>query len=315
MKISREVKVGFLFLITIALLIWGYNFLKGKNVFGKERIFYAVYEHIDGLTKANDISIHGFKIGQVQDVYFDPSNSGKIIVELAVTNDFPIPRNSVARIFSSGLMGSKEVEIGIGSSPELAQSGDTLLSSIEGSLKDEVNRQVQPLKRKAEDLMSSIDSMVTIFQTIFNNNARDNLANSFEDIRKTFYNLQHSSSRMDTLITYEAGRLSLIIDHVESISRNLNDNEENITNILTNFSSLSDSLAKADVAGTFLSVNQSMNDLKQIMDKISKGEGTVGKLLQNDSLYFQLEKSASDLNLLLEDIKLHPKRYVRISLF
>lgn len=315
MKIAREVKVGFLFLISLALLIWGYNFLKGKNIFTKERVFYAVYDQIDGLTKANVISIHGLKVGQVQDIYFDQSNTGQIIVELAISNDFPIPKNSIANIFSSGLMGSKEVSINLGNSAKYAQTGDTLLSSIEGSLKDEVNRQVQPLKRKAEDLMSSLDSMVTIFQTIFNTDARADLANSFENIRKTFYNLQHTSSKMDTMITYESTRLSMIIEHIENISHNLDSNEENITNILTNFSSLSDSIAKADVGGTFMSVNRSMTDLQKVLEKINSGEGTVGKLLQNDSLYFHLEKSAADLNKLLEDIKKNPKRYVKFSIF
>lgn len=299
----------------LALLIWGYSFLKGKDIFSKERVFFAVYNEIDGLTKANAISIHGFNVGQVKDVYFDQSLNGQIIVELAISSDFPIPRNSTALIFSSGLMGSKEISIKLGNSTELAQSGDTLLSSIEGSLKDEVNRQVQPLKKKAEDLMGSLDSMVTIFQTIFNDNARDNLANSFENIQKTFYNLQHSSLEMDTLITYEASRLSMILEHIESISENLDANEDNISNILTNFSTLSDSMAKADVAGTFMSVNRSMNDLQQILERINQGEGTIGKLLLNDSLYFHLEKSAADLNRLLEDIKLHPKRYVKFSIF
>ena len=315
MKIAREVKVGFLFLISLALLIWGYNYLKGKNIFHNERVFYAVYTEIDGLTKANEISIHGFKVGQVKDVYFNSLHNGEIIVELAISNDYPIPVNSVARIFSSGLMGSKEVAIVLGDNTALAQSGDTLLSDIEGTLKDEVNRQVQPLKRKAEELMGSIDSMVTVFQTIFNSDARADLASSFKNIRKTFYNLQHSSSKMDTLIEYETNRLSMIIEHIESISQNLENNEENISNILTNFSNLSDSLAKADVGGTFISVNRSMTDLQKILEKINNGEGTVGKLLQNDSMYFHLEKSAADLNRLLEDIKLHPKRYVKFSIF
>ncbi len=315
MKRAREIKVGFLFLAGLALMIWGYNFLKGKNVFSNERVFYAVYNEIDGLTKANEISIHGLKIGQVRDVYFDQAHTGKIIVEMAISNNYPIPRNSVARIFSSGLMGSKEIAIILGTGNDLAQTGDTLLGSMEGSLKDEVNRQVQPLKIKAEELMGSIDSMVTIFQTIFNRDARADLANSFENIRKTFYNLQHSSSKMDTIIAVESDRLSMIIEHIESISYNLDSNEANISNILTNFSSISDSIAKADIGGTFISVNQSMTDLQKILEKINKGEGTVGKLLQNDSLYFHLEKSALDLNKLLEDIKLHPKRYVKFSIF
>lgn len=315
MKISRELKIGILFIVGLALLFWGYNFLKGKNVFKSERILYAVYNNVNGLNASNLVSINGLEIGQVKDVYFEENYSGRVVVMLSVSTNFPIPKNSIARIFSSDLMGSKEVAIDLGNSEQMIVSGDTLRSDSEASLKEEVNRQVQPLRKKAEDLLGSIDSVAIILKTIFNESARENLTNSFASIEKTFYALQHSTMKMDTMVREESNRLSHIIANIDSITSNLNADKDNISNIISNFSNLSDSLVKADVATTFTNANKAIGELAIIMEKINRGEGTVGALIHNDSLYFHIEKSMSDLNKLLEDIKLHPKKYVRLTIF
>ena len=315
MKISRELKVGVLFILGLALLFWGYNFLKGKNVFRSQRTFYAIYENVNGLNPSNLISINGLEVGQVKDVYFEANYTGRVVAVLSVTTDFPIPKNSVARIFSADLMGSKEVAIDLGSSKQMIVSGDTLLSDSEASLKEEVNRQVQPLKAKAENLLSSIDSVATIIQTIFNESARENLTNSFASIEKTFYALQHTTMKMDTMVRQESNRLSHIIANVDSITSNLNADKDNLSNIISNFSAISDSLVKADVATTFTNANLAIGELAIILGKINKGEGSIGALVHNDSLYFHIEKSMADLNKLLEDIRKHPKKYVRLTIF
>ncbi|MBI9036606.1 MAG: MCE family protein [Bacteroidales bacterium] len=315
MKISRELIVGIIFIITIGLFIWGFNFLKGSDIFEKQREFYVEYDAVNGLIKSNPIVINGLKVGQVKDLYFAPDNSGNIIVILVISNDFPIPKNSIARIYSSDLMGSKAIDLQIGSSKILAQSGDTLGAKVEASLKEEVNAQVQPLKTKAEDLMGSIDSVVTVIQAIFNENARENLENSFESIKNTLFSLQNTTYNIDTLVITERTRLSSIINNVDDITKNLKENNKNISNILANFSTLSDTLAKSEIPKTFLNANKSIETLSKILDKINKGEGTLGLLLHNDSLYIELQKSSSDLNKLLEDIRLNPKKYVRFSVF
>lgn len=315
MKISREFKIGLLFIIGLFLLFWGYNFLKGKNVFSEDRIYYGVYAEINGLKKANKISINGLEVGMIKDIYFSGNNSGDIIVVLAINNDFPIPVNSIAKIFSADLMGTKQVAILLGNGTNMTTSGDTLQTEVEASLKDEVNRQMQPLKNKAEQLMGTIDSVFTVFKLIFNEKATNSLSNSFANIEKTFSNLQHTSARVDTLIEAEANRLSMIFSNIESISSNLNRNEQNITAILTNFSAISDTLAKANVATTFVNINKTLNEFSFILEKINKGEGTIGAMLMNDSLYLNLMKSSESLNKLLEDVRKRPKRYVKFSLF
>lgn len=315
MNISKELKVGILFIAGLALLFWGYNFLKGKNIFGTQRTFYAIYDNVNGLKPSNLISINGLEIGQVKDVYFEENNSGRIVVMLAVSIDFPIPKNSIARIFSSDLMGSKEVAIVLGDSKELIMTGDTLKSDAEASLKEEVNRQVQPLKKKAEDLLGSIDSVATILKIIFNESARDNLTKSFANIEKTFHTLQYTTMKVDTLISEESNRLSHIIANIDSITSKLNKNKDEISNIITNFSSISDSLVKSDIVTTIANTNKAIGEIAVILEKINKGEGSIGALIHNDSLYFHMEKSMSDLNKLLEDIKKNPKKYVRLSIF
>ncbi len=315
MKLSREFIVGIVFIVAIALFIWGYNYLKGWDVFTKQKSFFGVYTQVNGLMKANPVSINGLKVGQVKNLYFEENHSGRIVVEIVVTSDFPIPVNSIAKIYSSDLMGSKAIEIVLGNSTVIAVAGDTLLTSIEAGLKEEVNRQVQPIKKKAEDLLATIDSAVIVISEIFNENARRNLSQSFESIRNTLEAIQSASYEIDTLVTVERNRLADILTNIESITKNLDKNKDNINNIISNFSAISDTLAKAEIPKTFNNANIALKNIADIADKINKGEGTIGMLIHNDSLYYQLEKSAADLNKLLEDIKNNPKKYVRFSLF
>lgn len=315
MKIRKEYFIGLFFIIAIALFIWGFNFLKGRNVFTNEKSLYGIYDEVGGLTKSNPVSIHGLQIGQVKDIYFEQSMSGELVVVLSINNDFPIPLNSVAEIYSSNLMGSKAVKIIPGNSDVIAKDGDTIQTTIEGSLKDAVNQQVQPIKLKAESLIESIDSIVVVFQTIFNENARENLKNSFENIKYTIGNLERTTLTIDTFVVVEKVRLGEAISNLEKITKNLDENKDNISTILANFSAISDSLKKADIPATVVNANKSIEKLFSILDKIDRGEGSTGLLVNSDSLYIQLSKSVSDLNLLLEDIRENPKKYVKFSVF
>jgi len=313
-KFTREFKVGLIFLAAIALFIWGFNFLKGTNLFSKTRYFYAVYDKVDGLEKSNKVLVNGLRIGQVQDMDFIEGSS-KIIVEMYIKSDIEIPANSVAKIFATDLLGSKAVEIIMGDSPIYAGDGDTLISSLESSLKDQLTDEVEPLKRKAIVLINSIDSVMAVIQSIFNENTRQNLASTIENIRNTLRNAESVSANIDTILNNEKSRVGAILANLESISRNLDGNNEKINNILTNFETLSDSLASSDLSKTVHEAGVAINNLKEISDKINRGEGTIGQLFTNDTLYYNLEKSTSSLDKLLEDIRLNPKRYVKLSLF
>lgn len=314
-KIRKEIKVGLIFVIATAILIWGLMYLKGLELLKTSRTFYAVYDQVNGLVAANPISIKGLKVGQVKKLYFDDRNPEKIIVELYILGDYPIAKNSSARIFSSSLLGAPEVEIVPGDSKVMAESGDTLLSETEATLGQEVNKQLLPLKIKAENLIGSIDSIAIIVQQVLNKNTRDNLVDAIEHVKQALGNIAHTTQNLDTLMTSQRNNLSRIIRNVESISSNLKQNNDKITNILTNFSDLSDSLAKARIPYTIGQVNKAITDLDSILLKINKGEGSVGQLLNNEQLYNEVEKAARDLNLLLEDIKKNPGKYVKVSVF
>jgi phospholipid/cholesterol/gamma-HCH transport system substrate-binding protein len=314
-KIRKEIKVGVIFVIATAILIWGLMYLKGLELLKTSRTFYALYDQVNGLVAANPISIKGLKVGQVKKLYFDPDNPEKIIVELYILGDYPIAKNSSARIFSSSLLGAPEVEIIPGNSKQMAVTGDTLLSQTESTLGQEVNKQLLPLKIKAENLIGSIDSIAVIVQQVLNKNTRDNLVDAIEHVKQTLGNIAHTTHNLDTLMTSQRSNLSKIITNVESISSNLEKNNDNITHILDNFSNLSDSLVRARIPYTIAQVAKAINDLDSILLKINKGEGSVGQLLNNEQLYKEVEKAASDLNLLLEDIRKNPGRYVKVSVF
>ena len=315
MKRYKPLLIGFTFILALALFIWGFNFLKGKDVFNKQTIFIAQYEEVSGLEVANPVLINGYRVGQVNKLYLHPNMSGDIIVVLMMNKKFPVPIDTYARIISADIMGSKAVQLDLGEDLEMANNGDTLSTSLEASLKDEVNAQVQPIKRKAENLLSSIDSLVVAIQTVFNESAVDNLTSSFNDIRLTFANLQSTTSNIDTLVNEEGNRISSILQNVDSLTYTLTQNRENIANIIENFETISDSLASADIPGTFNRANNSLDKLDDILAKINNGEGTLGMLLHNDTLYMEINRSAEELNKLLEDIRLNPKRYVKFSLF
>jgi len=315
LKLSKEFKIGLIVIFSLALLYWGFNFLKGEDVFSKERIFIAVYKDVGGLDKANPVTINGLTVGHVRDMNFSRDGKANVVIELIVNNAISIPINSVAKIVSSDLLGSKTVEIILGTSKEYAVSGDTLTSEMEISIKEEVSRQLKPLKNKAEGLLVSIDTVISMLNGLFSKTNTENISRSVAHIAGSFENLENTTSTLDNLMTEEKSKIAGILENVESISLNLKDNEGKLNNIFTNLSDISDTLAKARLYETIQKVYLTMSELSDISKKINSGEGSLGMLINNDSLYVEVEKSSKELNLLLEDIRLNPKRYVKFSLF
>jgi phospholipid/cholesterol/gamma-HCH transport system substrate-binding protein len=315
MKISREVKIGAFGIVTLTLFIIGVNFIKGKDIFHKSRTFYAVYEATSGIQDAAPVSINGLGVGKVTAMRFVNNHSSKILVELTVYNPIIIPSNSVARIFSLDLLGTKNIEIILGDSKIPAQSGDTLVGANQLSLTEEVNNQVAPIKAKAENLLSSLDTMVTVLQSVFNRETRGSINASFKSIQSTLGNLESTSFNLDTLVYGQRKRLERIMFNIESITQNFRENNENISKILTNFSAISDTLAKSNLARTLTDVNNVLSKVDAITAKINNGEGSIGLLVNDKKLYENLDKSAAQLNALIEDMKLNPHRYVNFSVF
>ena len=313
-KNNSEIKIGLVALSAIIILIWGISFLKGKNIFTNSTYFYSIYEEVDGMEVSANVRINGFTVGKVTDVFFHPDNSGKIIVKYEMYEEFVIPKNSVANIYNADLMGTKAIQLQIGNSPIYASSGDTLFSSIEGDLKDEVNKQVLPLKNKAEDLISSIDSVMTVITTVLDKDARASLTNSLLSLNRTFSTMELAMVKLDSMIYYNDTRVTNILKNVESITTNLHNNNESLGNVIKNFESISDSLAKSQIRSTINNLDASLNNFNDVITKINNGDGSIGLLINDKELYNNLSNASSQLDQLLIDMKKRPKRYVSFSL-
>jgi phospholipid/cholesterol/gamma-HCH transport system substrate-binding protein len=315
LKISREIKLGFIGAVTLLLFIWGINYLKGKDIFTRQITFYATYDHVTGLIESNPVSISGVKIGQVDRIYFHPDGTGRVIVECVVDRQMTIPSNSIARLVGADLLGSREIVIELGDSPLPLQSGDTLQTYTQATIAEEVSRQMLPFKQQAENLLAQVDTVLAVIQYTFSPRTRDNIVQSIESISRTLVNLEHTTKAVDTAVEAQISRLSAILTNAEAITINLKDNNEAITNIFQNLSTISDTLAAAEIEKTIRKANETLEEFSVVMEKINRGEGSLGLLVNDQDLYNNLESSSSELEKLLRDVRENPRKYFNISVF
>lgn len=315
MKIRKETKIGIVVVVAIALLFFGFNFLKGVYVFKDTREFYGIYHRINGLEKSNPVMLNGFKIGQVKNIEIQNNGSGNLLVTMTINKDFDIPSDTKALLKAGDILGSMQIHLLLGESNTLAQSGDTLIPDVEGDLVEEVNAQLRPIKNKAEGLISSVDSVIKVIEVILNPQSQNNLVESFRGINSAIASLQRTSFRIDTLVREEKVRIGQILDNINNLSAVMSNNGEELDNIITNFSQISDTLARANIAGTILKANEALADVEKITTKINNGEGSLGMLINNPELYNKLESASTNLDLLIEDIRVNPNRYVQFSVF
>lgn len=298
--------------VAVALTVYGFNFLKGRDIFSTKTDLYAVYSDVDGLTSNNTVQINGFKVGTVRDVKLDPKTN-KLIVHFIITDDNAIITDSSGcEIFSDGLLGYKAIRITTRPGGKPVKDGDTLRGTNEAGIKDQVSAMVVPLKKKLESLVSSVDSVVQIFQGVLNQNAREDLVHSFASIRNSLATFEKTSIRLDTLVANESARFSDILVKIQAISTNLANNNEPLSKAINNFANISDSLAKSQLKAVIDSASSVMARAAVIMDKINRGEGTIGMLVNDKKLYNDLTKSNADLDALIVDLQKYPGRYLSI---
>ena len=301
---NKEIRTGIIAIFTIVVLIYGINYLKGLNILDKNRIFHAKYDNIDGLLKGSVISLNGFNVGIVSNISLQSDNS--LLVSVKINEDFDVPTNSILKISNQDLMGTKGISIILGNSDLLAKNNDTLIAEIENSLQDEVNKQILPLKNKAEGLISSVDSLMVIFTSVLNTDARKNLASSFKNLDETFILMSESMKELNKLVVTNEKNISNSIKNFESITGNISDNNESIENILKKMSSISDSVSSKDIGDI-------IKNLNNITNKINVGQGNLGLLNSDDQLYRNIEKTTNDISILVEEIKKDPKKYFNFS--
>ena len=315
MKLTGYAKLGILIIFSFAILIWGMNFLKGVDFFKQNTSYYVLYERIDGLLESSAVTMNGYQVGQVKSIGFSDKNDGSLLISFSLEGDFKIPEGTVARIVSSDIMGTKSIKLLINPSANYYESGDTIPGSIEEDLKEQVSMQVLPLKNKAEQLIASLDSAVTVVTYIFNDEARKNLSESFVRINQTILNLESASGELNLMLASEKTNIHGILQNLNEISTTINENSDGFSNIIGNFSSISDSLAVAGIAELVKDLAGSVHGINNIIAKLDEGKGSAGKLLNNEELYANLAAMSQSLDYLLKDIRNNPKRYLHFSAF
>ena len=323
MKISKEAKTGVVVVAALAMLIYGLNFLKGINIFSHTKKLYAVYDHVEGLLPSSPVLVNGFHIGQVDELKLEPNASGKVLISMIITNnDIQIPKSSVARI-TSDFFGNKAIQIEIAKdtltgkllNASIVKDKDTLTAANETTLKDQVSAQVLPLKNKAEELMSTIDSTMGIIKGVFTKKTQNNLSQSIESINISLKHFESMSGNLDDLVTTQKQRIGDIFGKIDEISTDLAKNSKQLGNAINNIANITDSLSKSRLKDAVNNADSTLYYTAQIFKKVNSGKGSLGMLANDTTLYNRLSGTSLQLNLLLQDMKAHPNRYVHFSLF
>ncbi|HSP11223.1 MAG TPA: MlaD family protein [Salegentibacter sp.] len=301
MKFTREVKTALLAIIAIILLIFGYSFLKGKNLLDSSRNFYAIYDDVEGLSPSSPVTINGLKVGQITKIDF-VDQSGLIQVTFTVENDFQFSKTSIAKVYGGGIIGGKSLAIIPDyNNPEMAESGDILKSDVEEGIMELVNDKLAPLQEKVESSIVSADSLITALNAIMDDSTRNNIRSTFNDLGETARSFKGTAFELEGLVTSNSSKLDRTFTNLDEMS--------------TNFNKFSDTLATMNIGKITNDIESVIADFEQISTNLNNGQGTAGKLLNDDGVYDNLDRATKELEQLLQDIKLNPKRYVHFSVF
>ena len=300
MNFKKEAKIAVIVTLIILLFMWGHNFLKGRNLFSAFNYYNATYSNVDELQISNLVTINGFAVGVVSDIYFKSEKLDSIIVEIGVKKSYKIPDNSAMMIVSS-LLGSKSVALILGDSKKLVENGGFLRDSIALDLINTLSEKLIPIANNADKLIISLDSLSQKLNDTFDKELQNNIQNIVANVEQ--------------LVANERRRIAAILTNFQSVSGNLQKSNEDISNLIANLNSFSETLAASDVKNTVDNANRSLTQLSNILSGIEEGNGTLGKFAKDDSLYMYLQRSSDDLDKLLIDLRENPKRYVHFSLF
>lgn len=311
MKINNETKVGILAVIAILVLILGFNFLKGKKVFSKEPTLYAVFGKLGGLEKSNVVKINGLPIGTVYN--YAPSNKevDSVIVEIHLTRDVNIPANSIAYIDGSPL-GASFITIEKGDAQAYLKAGDTINTKLNGGLIGELKTQLSPTLTRVNETVDSLKLVLGGIHSIFDPSTNANLKSMIES-------LAISSAYLQRMLNTESGMIAQAIGNLNAVTGNLAKNNDHVAQAIRNVEITTGNLANARIQETVAALEGTINELKSTVSKldqnINSNKGTLGKLMNDQKLYDQMNRTALSLEILLDDLRVHPKRYVNVSVF
>jgi phospholipid/cholesterol/gamma-HCH transport system substrate-binding protein len=309
LKISNETKIGALTVLAITILILGYSYLRGGDVFSGSNKFYSVYQSVEGLSVSKPVLVNGFPIGRVSKM--ELQRDGRTIVEFKVDKKYEVPSNTLAKLESTDLLGSKAIVFELGNSNQNAEDEDTLRADIQGSLAESL----QPVQKKAEALITKMDSSLAAINKILNPNFQKNVDRSFNSIANSLQTLEGTTKKLDNLVGSQTGHINNILANAEVASGHLKNSTSHLTTIATNFEKVSNNIASVNLKGTLDNADKAVAGLQSTVDKINNGQGSLSLLLNDNNMYKNLNNASANLNNLFIDIKAHPKRYVSFSVF
>jgi phospholipid/cholesterol/gamma-HCH transport system substrate-binding protein len=301
LKISREIKTGIVVLGGILLFILGFSYLKSTPLFDNSKTFYAVYSNVGGLQSGTQVTINGFSVGKVNDIRFNDA-SGNLLVTFSVNNSFSFSKSSTAELYDTGIIGGKGIQIKpVFDGSVMAKTGDTLISSSRPGLTELVQQRLTPLQLKVEGAVSNADSLLMNVNDILDPKTKKDLRESIRGLNELVQSFQGSAKSINKLLA----------DNKDNLNNSIN----NLSAITDNFNQLSDTLVNAGLGKTIKGLQVTMGNINDVMAKIEGGEGSMGKLINDKALYNNLADASKELDLLLQDFRLNPKRYVNVSVF
>ena len=303
MKYSKEIKIGFLAIVGVMMSVFSYNYLKGINLFEKNRRFIINYEKVDGLSVSNPVTLNGFKIGKVQKINFNPKNTRELLVDIVIENDVLFPKTSSAELYETGLIGGKAIAIipDYKNDSTIANDGDTLRGVIKPGLTELVNQILPQVQLQIEAVMKNAEIVLSNINSLFDEETKQGLKSSIQD----FSNLTKSLSETSDEIS------KLIFNNSENLSHSISDFKVASKNIRT----ISDSISSEDIRNITSNLNDLVTNLISITASLKNSDGTAGQLINDSSIYNNLENATKKLNILIDDIKLNPDRYINFSVF
>ncbi|MFM7645515.1 MAG: MlaD family protein [Sphingomonadales bacterium] len=307
MKISNETKVGALTVVALTLLYIGFNYLKGRDVFSRTKKIYAVFTDLGSLEKSNEVKINGLPVGTVYEKKEKDKDVSAVVVTIQLTRDINIPKNSVAFI-SSSLVGSSFIVIERGNSDELLQDEDTIATRLETGILGDVKAQLDPTISSVRNILDSLKKTLGGINQLLDTENRNNL-------KQIMANLNTASANLNTLLNSENGALARTLKNAESFTASLNESKTDIKSTVQNTKRLSEQLAAIPLKNTVDSLEKLIGTLKTTMQTINSGQGTIGALMQERSLFEQLQRTVLSAEILMDDLRTHPKRYVQVSVF
>ena len=301
MRLSKEIKAAFFVLSTILLFIFGFNYLKGSSILDKQKTIYAVYDEVDGLLVGANVMINGLSIGNVTELDFLP-NSTKILVTLKVKDKLNFSSKSTASIYETGVLGGLAISIEpVFERESIVKTGDTLMSSVRPGLTELINRQIEPLSRQLQSTITSVDSIFTGASNVLNRQTQEEIKESISVLTSAINAIKNSSVIIEETLTSKNTQINNTLDNFEKISANL--------------SNVSDELNSFGLTSLLSNLEVSVDGISSIVDKLDSDNSTLGKLINEDEVYNNLNSSIESLNILINDIKANPKKYVHFSVF